>query len=100
MPRPPLKLALIQMEVRPGQKTANLMRARSLIANAAAEGAKIALLPETMSLGWTDPSAFREADPIPNGVSCQALIGIAKESGLYICAGLVERCSAEIYNSA
>ena len=96
----PFKLALVQMEVQPGQKRANLARAEVLIAEAALNGARVAILPETMSLGWTDQSAFIGADSIPIGVSCQALMAMAKSSGLHICAGLVERDSDSIYNSA
>ena len=52
-----MKLALLQMLVEPGRKEANLARAEQRIAEAAARGADIVLLPEAMPIGWTHPTA-------------------------------------------
>ncbi len=94
------KLALIQMRVEPGAKANNLRRAALLIAEAAAQGANIAILPEAMTIGWTDSSASALADEVPDGETCTALSVLARAHGLYLCAGLVERTSGAIYNSA
>jgi len=58
MPTRPFKLALIQMLVEGGALEANVERAVSRIAEAASCGADVALLPECMDLGWTDPSSL------------------------------------------
>ncbi len=60
----PFKLALIQMHVEGGDKKRNLNHAVELIAEAAANGAQVALLPECLDLGWTHPSSLTEAEPI------------------------------------
>ncbi|MEK7675242.1 MAG: carbon-nitrogen hydrolase family protein [Verrucomicrobiota bacterium] len=94
------KLALIQMRVEGGAKEKNLDHAAALIAEAAAQGAALAVLPEAMNLGWTHPSAKAEADEIPDGPSCSGLRKMARETGLYLCSGLVERAGDRIFNAA
>src|SRR5437773_1499642 len=94
------KLALIQMRVEAGKKEANLDRARDLIGKAANEGARVAVLPEAMTLGWTHSSARGQADEIPNGASCIALRATARQHKLYLCSGLIEKAGQQIFNSA
>jgi len=59
------KLALVQMQVRGGDKEWNIQHAVELISEAASTGAHVALLPECMDLGWTHPSSLKEAEAIP-----------------------------------
>jgi predicted amidohydrolase len=99
-PREALKLALAQMTVVGGAKTANLRRAEELIAQAAQGGATIVLLPEAFTLGWTHSSAIAEADPVPEGISCRRLRDAAQRGGIYVCAGLIERCADVLFNAA
>lgn len=94
------QLALIQMRVVGGRKDANLRHAVELIAQAAAHGAQVVLLPEALPLGWTHPSAHREADEVPAGASCAVLREAARRHGLYVCSGLVERCADRVFNAA
>jgi predicted amidohydrolase len=96
----PFKLALLQMQIEGGQPQKNVARSKHLIAEAAASGAKVVLLPEAFNLGWTHPSALTLAEPIPNGMTCQVLCAAAVQHDLYICAGLVEADGQKIYNSA
>lgn len=93
-------LALIQMHVEGGNRTRNLCHAEELLSQAAGEGADLALLPEAMDLGWTHPACLQEAEPVPGGKTFQTLSRLAKEHGIYICSGLVEKAGDEIYNSA
>lgn len=95
-----MKLALIQMRVDGGAKEANLARAETRIAEAARAGADVVLLPETLSLGWTHRSARTEADPIPEGESCERLRAAAQRHRVFVCAGLVERAGPRIFNAA
>ena len=94
------QLALIQMRVEPGRKEANLHHALSLMADAAQRGAQVVLLPEAMTAGWTDPSSAELAEPIPEGPAFQLLAQGAREHRMYVCAGLVERCGARVFNAA
>ncbi len=88
------------MLVQPGRKESNLARAETRIAEAAARGAEIILLPEALPLGWTHPSARTEADVVPNGESCARLRRAAKARGVFVCAGIIERAGEKLFNAA
>ena len=94
------KLALIQMEVKGGERDANISKAKKMIAEAAKNHADIVLLPEAMNLGWTDPSALTMAESIPNGITCSALATSAKENHVYVISGLIEKDGDLVFNSA
>ncbi len=94
------KLALVQMELRGGDKEWNTGHAVDLIAEAAANHADVILLPECMDLGWTHPSSLTEAEEIPDGSPCAALRQAAKQHSVYVCAGLTEKAEGLVYNSA
>jgi len=94
------KLALVQMRVDGGQKAENLARAEQRIAAAAAGGAQVVLLPEALDLGWTDPSAKAQAEPVPAGEPCRRLQEAARTYGVYVCAGLTELAPQDVYNTA
>ncbi len=96
----PFKLALIQMQVKGGDRDWNVNHAVELIAEAASSGAEVALLPECMDLGWTHPSGLEMAEGIPNGWVCQTLMKAAKQHSIYVCAGLTERSNGQVFNSA
>ncbi len=100
MAREPFKLALAQMTVAGGDRAGNLSRAEQRIDEAAANGAQVILLPEAMDLGWTHPSALTQAQPIPGGETCQLLMRKAKQHGVYVCSGLVEKAGETVFNSA
>lgn len=99
-PQKNFKLAMVQMEVEAGKLDANLDRGAERIAEAAANGASIALLPEVMDLGWTDPSAKTLAYAIPDGKTCQRLRDAAVKNNIYVCAGIIEKDGDKTYNSA
>jgi predicted amidohydrolase len=94
------KLAMVQMQVDGGALDQNLQRAAQHISRAAGNGAKIALLPEMMDLGWTHPSAKNLAYAIPEGKTCRFLCELAKKYKIFVCAGISENDHAAIYNSA
>jgi predicted amidohydrolase len=87
------KLALVQMRVEGGRKEQNLRHALDLIQQAALSGARIAVLPEAASVGWTDPSSAAEAEPIPEGSWCVRLCEAAKAHHIYVCSGIVEKAA-------
>ena len=94
------KLAMAQMEVDAGKPEINLDRASARIAEAAANNAKIVLLPEVMDLGWTDPSSKTMAYKIPDGKTCRRLRDAAIKNHIYVCAGIVEKDKDKTYNAA
>jgi len=99
-PQKNFKLAMVQMEVKAGKLDDNLNHAMKKIAQAASNGAQIALLPEVMDLGWTDPSAKTLAYEIPNGKTCKRLSEAAAKNGIYVCAGIIEKDKDKTYNAA
>ena len=96
----PFQLGLCQMQVLAGQPGRNRNHAVELIEKSHQLGADVALLPECCNLGWTHPSAFEMAEPIPDGDTFRALAEAAKDNDIYVCAGLVERAGTRIFNSA
>ncbi len=94
------KLALLQMRIEGGRKAQNLRHAVELIEQAAAGGAAVAVLPETMPLGWTHPAARTEAEAVPDGETCARLRAAAQQHGIYICSGLVEKDGPVVFNTA
>jgi predicted amidohydrolase len=94
------KLALVQMRVEGGQPEENLRRASELAAQAARQGAQVLLFPEALDLGWTHPAARQAAEPIPAGRPCRTLCQVAREHGVFVCAGLVEQAGENVFNSA
>ena len=93
-----MKIALGQLLVEGGEPERNLERALAMVKVAAENGADVLLLPETLDFGWTHPSALKEAHSIPGRFSDQ-LCRMARESNLYICAGLTERTRSGNYNA-
>lgn len=96
----PFRLAVVQMSVEPGAWKRNLETARSRIAEAARNGARVVLLPEAADLGWTFPGARRSAAPLRTGAFCRGLRAAAKRHGVYVCGGLTERDGGAVYNAA
>lgn len=67
---------------------------------AAAGGARIIVLPEALPFGWMDPGARTAAEEIPSGRFCTALRAAAKELGVFICSGVIERSGSNLFNAA
>jgi len=94
------KLALIQMAVEQGNSAVNLSCAVEMVTQAAANGARMALLPEAFDFGWTWPVGNELATAIPHGRTCHELARAAKKNDIYRCAGLIENADGRIFNSA
>jgi predicted amidohydrolase len=93
------RIGMAQLLVEGGRPDANLDRAEAFIREAAAKGCRVVVLPECLDFGWTDPSARRLAEPIP-GAHSQRLAQAAKDPGIFVVAGLVERAGDRLYNAA
>lgn len=86
-----LKLAVVQMDCVLGDVAANLDRAGALLAAAAAQGARLAVLPELCTTGYFIGERLAElAEPVP-GPATDRLGAIAARHGLYLAAGIAER---------
>ena len=94
-----IRVGMIQMEVVFHKPRQNLARAAQMVAQAAAEGAQICILPECMDLGWATPLAKELAQPV-NGEIGTALCRIAKENHVWLVAGMTERVGEQICNAA
>ncbi len=95
----PVRIALGQMLVVPGDVEGNLSRARLMVAEAAEAGCAVVVLPECMDVGWTDERARDLAEPIP-GATSAALCALASENDIVIASGLTEKEGDRIYNAA
>ncbi|WP_275406466.1 nitrilase family protein [Rhodoligotrophos defluvii] len=98
-----INVACIQMEPRVGEKGANVRRTIELIEEAAAQGAKLLVLPELCNSGYvfeTREEAFAESEEVPNGETTKAWMELAQRRGLHIVAGINEREGNLLYNSA
>jgi predicted amidohydrolase len=94
-----MRVGMAQMLVEPGEPAANLARAAEMVRDAARAGCDVVVLPECLDLGWTHASARTLAAPIP-GPRAAALAAVAREHGVMVAAGLVERDGDRLYNSA
>lgn len=94
------RVAMIQMRVTGGELLANLARAEHHIEEAAGGGARLAVLPGAMDLGWTHPSCRDLAEVIPGGKAAERLAEAASRHRIFLCAGLTERDGDRVFNAA
>src|SRR4051794_41545182 len=100
-----IRVAAAQFEHRNGDKAYTLGRTRELPRRAAEQGAEIASFHECSISAYTflqhlDRDQLAAiAEPVPDGPSTRALVGIAREFGVVVMAGLVEGGSGgKLYN--
>jgi predicted amidohydrolase len=99
----PVRVACIQMEPKVGSLEANIADSVARIDAAAAQGAKLMVLPELTSSGYvfeTRDEAFSLAEEIPHGPASRAWMAAAKRHGAWIVAGIAERVGQKLFNSA
>ncbi len=101
-----IRFAAAQFEHRDGDKEYNLDRIRNLTLEAASRGADAVCFHECAVTGYTVLQRLGRnelldwAEFVPDGPSTAFLIDLAKETGLIVMAGLVERDREDrIYNS-
>src|SRR3954447_18232379 len=92
-----IRVAAAQFEHRDGDKSYNLGRIRDLARQAADRGAEMVCFHECSITAYTFLQTLTRdeldalAEPVPDGPSTRALIDIARETGLVVIAGLIER---------
>lgn len=99
-----IRLATAQFEARDGDKAYNLGRMDALAAEAAADGAELAVFHECCVPGYSflEKLSRAELDDLAetlDGPSIQAVKEIARERGLAIGAGLLESDGGKLYNT-
>ena len=98
-----IKVACVQMRPVIGEVRANVAHGIELIERAAAQGAKLVVLPELSNSGYVFKSreeAFAVAEPIPSGETVKAWSEVAGKHKLHLVAGICERDGNKLYNSA
>jgi predicted amidohydrolase len=91
-----IRFAAAQFEHRDGDKAFNLGRIRALTRTAVEQGAEVVCFHECSITAYTylqnldRPALAVIAEPVPDGPSTKALIGIAREFGVVVMAGLIE----------
>lgn len=93
-----MRLALGEYDTGWQNPQISLDRAADLVGRAAAAGARLLVLPEMCPSGFTMDSA-RFAEPL-DGRSATRLAGLARDSGIWILAGMATRRTGRAYNSA
>lgn len=96
-----LHLALVQMTVRPGAVAANQATAGRLVAQAAAAGADLAILPELWATGYDWSCIHARAAPLGAGLWAH-MAGLARDRGVHLLGSLPLAPAAGdgIYNAA
>ena len=94
-----LRIGMGQMLVEGGRALDNLNRASAIIEGARDANCDVVVLPECLDAGWTHPAARELASRIP-GRSSDLLCSAARDAGLFVAAGIVEREGDNLYNSA
>ena len=94
-----MKVAIVQMRVEMGRQQANLERALAGIAEAAANGAAVVVLPECPFLGWLSARVAELAEPLPSDTYGD-LAAAASAHGLFVCSGITERAADACHNTA
>jgi predicted amidohydrolase len=94
-----MRLALAQILVEGGEPWRNLERAERKIVEAKEQQADLVLLPETLDLAWTHPSAFNEAEPVPGKFS-DFFCALAQKHNIWLCLGLTEKEGDKRYNTS
>jgi predicted amidohydrolase len=98
-----VKVACLQMHPRVGDKQANVAASLAWIERAAAQGARLIVLPELANSGYmfsAREEAFALAEAIPAGPTCQAWMAAAARLDVTLVAGICEREGGSLYNAA
>lgn len=100
-----IRVASVQFQHAPGDKTYNMGRVRHYVIEAARAGAKIVAFPEMCLTGyWHVRKLSRDqvaalAEPVPDGPSTRELLHLSREHDITVGAGLIERGDDErLYN--
>lgn len=101
-----IRVAAVQFQHAPGDKNYNMSRVRHYVGEAARGAVEIVAFPEMCLTGyWHTRKLGREefaalSEPVPHGPSTQELLQLARDHGITIGAGLIERAEDDrLYNA-
>ena len=101
-----VRVASVQFEHASGDKAANFAKVTSFVARAVAEKVEIIVFPECCITGYwflrnlSRPELEELAESVPGGPSTQQLLGLSRQHGMTIGAGLIEKASdGQLYNT-
>lgn len=95
-----LRLALVQHASPVGHKRENLEATLAWARQARDAGAHLVCFPELGITGHAGhPGMIAEAEPVPQGAGVSALVDLARELELFICAGIAENDRGVHYNT-
>jgi len=98
-----IRLAVIQMEPRIGEKDENVAKTLDLIEGAAEQSAAFVVLPELCNTGYvfnTMAEAIELSEEIPNGPTVLGWEKKARERNLFIVGGISERSGQKLFNTS
>lgn len=95
-----LTLASVQMNATPAPLGERLSRAAELVAQAAASGAQVVVLPEYFNLGYTYEEINYERAELPDGPTTQWLTAQARQHRVYLAGSWLVRAHDHLLNRA
>lgn len=100
-----IRVAAVQFEHSPGDKSVNLAKIERFVTAAGERGVEIIIFPECCITGyWHLRHLSREelealAEPVPEGPSCRVVLELARRHGMTVGAGLIEVAhDGKLYN--
>ena len=94
-----MRVAVGQMDVKLGNKTANIEKVKELIRRAAEEKAEVICLPELFTTGFPKENIVELAEPIP-GETTEKMRGLAMENNILVAGSILEKDRGTIFNTA
>jgi len=105
MEKKPIKIAVAQFQPKDGDKQYNLSVIEQLTKAAKDKGADVVSFHEMSITAYTffkdlsREEVFRQAENVPDGPSCRALVEMSGKYGIAVLAGLVELDGDKVYNT-
>jgi omega-amidase len=95
----PVRIAVAQMDCRPGNVRRNAEVAAALIADAAEQGADVVVLPELADVGYVMAKVELAARPWGDSEYLSTIMQQAAQHDVVVVSGISERVGDQVYNS-
>ena len=94
-----LRVAAVSLNSELGKRAETLSRMEQYCEQAAAERAELVVFPELIVHGHCTPNTWEVAERVPDGESVLVLCGMARQLGIFLCAGMSEKENDIVYNT-